>query len=159
MTPHLADVAEFHRVFEVVTPARPEAAGLLPFSVRHKLKAASALCWELAAEAQSPVAKHFGHVLEELVEFYDAYEAGDFVGQLDALVDAEYCLLSLVLRLGFASPAIEGCTDCHSRLDTAWARVHAANLAKAEGGVRRSAAGKILKPPGWVAPDLSDLVL
>lgn len=164
MSPHLAMVRQFHEIFNCPVGVKPQRLGELPASARTNLERARERCWAYA-EADQPASKYFGHVLEELLEFFDAYKRGDLVSQLDALVDAEYCLLSLVVALGFASqkPDLrpEGSIPLAacSRFEAAFARVHAANLAKAEGGVRKNEAGKVLKPAGWIAPDLSDLVL
>lgn len=43
---------------------------------------------------------------------------------------------------------------------SAWDAVHAANMAKRlpDGTFIRNEAGKILKPPGWIAPDIESIV-
>lgn len=69
--------------------------------------------------------------------------------QLDALVDLVYVALGTAHLHGFD-------------FDEAWARVHEANMLKQ--GVERAADSKrgssfdVIKPRGWVAPDLRDLV-
>jgi predicted HAD superfamily Cof-like phosphohydrolase len=40
-------------------------------------------------------------------------------------------------------------------LDRAISEVAAANMRKVQGGVRRRADGKVLKPDGWVGPDMA----
>jgi predicted HAD superfamily Cof-like phosphohydrolase len=40
-------------------------------------------------------------------------------------------------------------------LDRAISEVAAANMRKVQGGVRRRADGKVLKPAGWVGPDMA----
>jgi len=69
--------------------------------------------------------------------------------QLDALVDLVYVALGTAYLHGFD-------------FEEAWRRVHAANMSKvrakrAEDSVRGSTFD-VVKPPGWKAPDLSDLV-
>jgi NTP pyrophosphatase (non-canonical NTP hydrolase) len=43
-------------------------------------------------------------------------------------------------------------------LDRAISEVAAANMRKVQGGVRRRADGKILKPDGWVGPDMHAVI-
>jgi len=62
--------------------------------------------------------------------------------QFDALIDLVYVALQTAHKQGF---------DFHA----GWERVHAANMAKE---AHPEGKGGIRKPPGWVAPDLSDLV-
>ena len=69
--------------------------------------------------------------------------------QLDALVDLVYVALGTAYLHGFD-------------FDEAWRRVHAANMKKIRATLsEQSARGSIhdvVKPPGWTAPNLSDLV-
>lgn len=70
--------------------------------------------------------------------------------QLDALVDLVYVALGTAYLHGFD-------------FDEAWRRVHEANMAKVKVtkdtiGPRGEALHDVVKPPGWTAPDLSDLV-
>jgi predicted HAD superfamily Cof-like phosphohydrolase len=70
-------------------------------------------------------------------------------GALDALVDLDYVLKGTVLQLGLGAVYEE-----------AWRRVQAANLRKVPGvKSTRGYARDVVKPAGWVAPDLSDLVI
>lgn len=71
---------------------------------------------------------------------------------LDAHVDQMYVLLGTVYLQGLA-PVFE----------EAWARVHAANMAKVRAlrdgsDSKRGSAYDVVKPEGWIAPDHSDLV-
>ena len=67
---------------------------------------------------------------------------------LDALVDLDYVLLGTVLQIGLGDVYQE-----------AWRRVHAANLLKLAGRKpTRGLAKDAVKPSGWLAPDLTDLV-
>lgn len=68
--------------------------------------------------------------------------------QLDALVDLVYVALGTAYLHGFD-------------FTEAWRRVHAANMRKVRAtSAEQSARGStqdVVKPPGWTAPDLSDL--
>lgn len=86
---------------------------------------------------------------EELNEYADAHEAGDIAKQFDALIDLAYVLFGTSYLQGF--PFAKG-----------WQRVQVANMAKvrverAEDSLRNSTFD-VVKPPGWTAPDLNDLV-
>merc|ERR1719409_2154211 len=64
--------------------------------------------------------------------------------QADALVDIEYYMLNCAAKKGFNMSAIFGV-------------VHAANMAKRNpetGRFEKRADGKIIKPPGWMPPDV-----
>lgn len=78
-------------------------------------------------------------VQEECKELADAVEAGDFPAAIDALADIIYVVLGSAVSWGVDIAPI-------------FVEVHAANMRK-EGGKRR-ADGKILKPDGWVGPDI-----
>jgi len=83
---------------------------------------------------------------EELVEYAVSHTKAD---ELDALVDLVYVALGTAYMQGFDFQA-------------AWDRVHAANMAKVRAESadqsKRSSAFDVVKPEGWVAPDLTDLV-
>jgi len=68
--------------------------------------------------------------------------------QLDALVDLVYVALGTAVLSGFD-------------FEEAWRRVHRANMLKVKPRkgqyTKRRSAFDIVKPPGWQAPDLSDL--
>jgi len=100
--------------------------------------AGSRLCLRLALET------------EELVELAEAFLERDIVAALDAQVDREYILQRTNLELGF-----DGCYA------EAFQRVHKSNIAKLgpDGKPIVDSTGKVRKPSGWVAADLSDLVL
>lgn len=69
------------------------------------------------------------------------------VKRLDALADQLYVLLGTAIAY-----------DLYDVLAEAFWRVHEANMAKFGPGSQTRADGKVLKPPGWQPPDLSDLV-
>ena len=83
---------------------------------------------------------------EELDEYETATCLAD---KLDALVDLEYVLLGTSHLHGFNHPE-------------AWRRVHSANMKKMrverEEDSKRGSKYDVVKPPGWTAPDLTDLV-
>ena len=83
---------------------------------------------------------------EELNEFERAKDNKDLGEQFDALLDLVYVAMGAAAVLGL--PWQEG-----------WDRVHAANMQK-EPGVKpgRSGHPDAVKPEGWTAPDLTDLV-
>lgn len=83
-------------------------------------------------------------IQEENKELLDALAAGDTVETLDALIDI------LVVTIGaIHSMGADG--------DGAWKEVMKTNFAKIDketGKVRKREDGKVLKPTGWVAPNL-----
>lgn len=80
-------------------------------------------------------------------EFNEYWHASTEVEMLDALVDLIYIAIGTAVTFGWD-------------IETAWKRVHTSNMAKLgpDGKPILNAAGKVMKPEGWVAPDLSDLV-
>lgn len=74
---------------------------------------------------------------------------GEMAKALDALVDLAYVALGTAYLHGFDFQA-------------AWDRVHAANMQKVRaekaGDSKRGTSFDVIKPPGWVAPDHTDLV-
>lgn len=78
-------------------------------------------------------------------ELLPAMERGDIVEIADAMADSIYVIVGSALEYGVP-------------LDRVWDAVQAANMAKVDpitGKVRRREDGKILKPPGWTAPDIA----
>ena len=82
---------------------------------------------------------------EEVEEYAEAAYEGNKAKMFDALVDLIYVALGTAHLHGF-------------QFDEAWSRVHAANMTKVKGPSERSALYDVIKPPGFVPPDLSDLV-
>lgn len=85
---------------------------------------------------------------EEFKELQDAIAAGDLVEQLDALEDI------LVVTIGaLHSMGANG--------EGGWKEVMSTNFAKIDketGKVRKREDGKVLKPMGWVPPDLKPFI-
>jgi predicted HAD superfamily Cof-like phosphohydrolase len=80
---------------------------------------------------------------EESDELRAAMINGDLPGIADGVVDLIYVLLGTLVSYGIDPRPV-------------WREVHQANMAK-EGGATR-ADGKILKPDGWVAPDVAGIL-
>lgn len=89
--------------------------------------------------------------LEENTELVLAIDEGDKAEILDALVDQAYVLFGTVNAMGMRHV-----------FDEAFMRVHHANmqkvLAPSASSSKRGSPHDIIKPEGWVKPDLSDLV-
>jgi len=87
-------------------------------------------------------------IREEVQELEEALEANDRIEQLDALIDIMVVTLGAVRTGNFDG---EG----------AWDEVMKTNFAKIDpetGKVRKREDGKVLKPEGWVAPNLKPFV-
>ena len=83
-------------------------------------------------------------IREEIVEeLLPAIDNKDMVGVADGIADSMFVLLQLAF-------------DCGINMRPVWDEVMRANMGK-KGGPRRPD-GKILKPPGWLAPNV-ELVL
>jgi predicted HAD superfamily Cof-like phosphohydrolase len=80
---------------------------------------------------------------EEIRELYEAITAHDKVETLDALVDILVVTIGAIHSMGADGVG-------------AWKEVMATNFAKIgeDGKVRKREDGKVLKPQGWVAPNL-----
>jgi predicted HAD superfamily Cof-like phosphohydrolase len=88
-------------------------------------------------------------LLEEVLEYKEAVEEGNLEKAFDSLIDLVYVAIGTAYLQGL--PFVEG-----------WERVHRANMAKVRAerpsDSARGTAYDVVKPAGWVAPDLSDLV-
>jgi len=76
---------------------------------------------------------------EETAELLDALDWEDIVGVADAVADLIYVVLGTAISYGIAVDAI-------------WRVIHDTNMKKVGGKERED--GKILKPEGWVPPDI-----
>ena len=87
---------------------------------------------------------YYGLIKEEVAELMQAHSQGDQIEQLDALIDI------LVVTVGaIHSMGADG--------EGAWKEVMKTNFAKINketGKVRKREDGKVLKPVGWVPPEL-----
>ena len=87
-------------------------------------------------------------ITEEYGELKDAIEASDKVEQLDALVDILVVTMGAIRAAGWDGEA-------------AWKEVMDTNFAKIDattGKVIKRSDGKVLKPIGWKAPELSQFI-
>jgi predicted HAD superfamily Cof-like phosphohydrolase len=86
---------------------------------------------------------------EELEELVVALVEEDPVATLDALTDLQYVLDGTYLQLGFAAMKQDALLE-----------VHRTNLAKLgpDGRPVIDAMGKVQKPAGWTAPNLSAVI-
>ena len=86
---------------------------------------------------------------EENKEYFHAVVQKDKVEIADALIDQMYVLLGTINSHGMQSMFLE-----------AFSRVHENNMTKVgpDGKVLRDPSGKILKPSGFKAVDLTDLI-
>ena len=80
---------------------------------------------------------------EESKETCDAIEAGDLIGAIDGLCDLIYVALGTAIEFGID-------------LEPFFDEVHRSNMAKVVGSMR--ADGKILKPDGWMPPDIAGIL-
>ena len=83
---------------------------------------------------------------EELDEFREAAEHQDLAGQADALVDLVYFAKGTANMLGLPWAEL-------------WDDVHAANMEKIAGVGPRGHKVDCIKPPGWIPPQTTDILL
>ncbi len=79
-------------------------------------------------------------MLEEMAELVAAMYAGNLIEIADGGADLIYTALGTMVAYGID-------------LRPVWDEVHRSNMTKVGGGTR--ADGKILKPDGWVGPDIA----
>lgn len=88
------------------------------------------------------------HIAEELNELQDSANKGDIVEQADGFIDIIYIALGGLAEMGLA----------HKAQDL-FEAVHLANMQKVNGVVaKRGAAHDAVKPEGWKAPNLRDII-
>jgi len=100
------------------------------------------------APSEANYQMYLGLIDEEVGELNDAVAASDTVEQLDALVDILVVTMGAIRAAGWDGEA-------------AWAEVMNTNFAKIDpttGKVIKRADGKVLKPEGWLAPQLTQFV-
>lgn len=142
----IADVRQFHRKFDLEYDGPPRA---LPEELREFRR--KFLIEELTEylEAVADVALAIGVSDLAPTEEVTASITSGLARALDALVDLVYVALGTAQYHGF-------------NFAEAWRRVHVANMAKARATAlhetKRGTLLDVVKPPGWQAPDLSDLV-
>jgi len=85
---------------------------------------------------------------EEVQEYAEAARSGDLVEVLDALADIGYILAGTIINHGM-----------QEIFDDAFNEVHRSNMAKlVDGKVLRREDGKVLKPDGWMPPQLAQFL-
>ncbi len=94
------------------------------------------------------VALYANLIKEEIDEFNEAYAKYDHVEMLDALIDILVVTTGAIHSMG-------------ADAEGAWKEVMQTNFAKIDsetGKVRKREDGKVLKPLGWVPPDLGSFL-
>jgi len=103
----------------------------------------------LSDESEELEAFRVKFLYEELEEYVEALAMANKAQALDALIDLIYVALGNAYLHGF-------------KFDEGFWRVHEANMAKVraerKGDSKRGTTYDIVKPAGWTAPDLGDLV-
>lgn len=85
---------------------------------------------------------------EEYFEWFSAITNRDMVEVADALADMIYIIVGTALEFGIP-------------LDRVWDEVQRSNMAKVDpetGRVEKRADGKVVKPVGWVGPDVAGVL-
>lgn len=87
---------------------------------------------------------------EELQEFEEGAAAGDHAKMFDSLIDLNYISLGTAHLQGYP-------------WEIGWMLVQQANMSKVRSKSRRKDSGRgssfdVIKPPGWVAPDIHRLL-
>lgn len=88
-------------------------------------------------------------LLEEVHETIEAHSAGDLPGFADGLVDLTYVAIGTAIMAGLP-------------FRMCWKAVQAANMAKVRAQSadqsKRSSSYDVIKPPGWVPPDIKKII-
>lgn len=136
------DIQNFHEKFELVFDGKPRVLpeDLAKFRIGFLMEELGEYCLD------NEVAQRF--FTTELKK-YTAPQNIPLDKQLDALVDLVYVALGTAYLQGFD-------------FNEAWRRVHEANMKKVRAlrviDSKRGSTYDVVKPEGWQAPDLSDLV-
>lgn len=139
----IEDIAEFHKKHGLGYDGKLKALPFDMYDFRHKFMVEESNEWK-DAQKQLTLA-----VTTEEGEPVDAADVTHNMAKaLDAIVD--------VLYITLGNAYLQGFNEQH--ISEAWRRVHEANMKKIRGESNRSALYDIVKPPGWVAPKLDDLV-
>lgn len=139
----IEDIAEFHKKFGLEYEGKPRPLPFDLYDFRYWFMVEEANEWKDAQKQMTlAVSGHPEIPLEPADVTHNMAKA------LDAIVD--------VLYITLGNAYLQGFNERH--LSEAWSRVHEANMKKMRGESKRSALYDIVKPPGWVAPKLDDLV-
>ena len=133
--------------FRPVAPEFCQRKYMNPFHDQEKFMRA---CGQTVGELNPQQYQLYANLIHEEFneEFQAALAAGDRVEQLDALIDILVVTIGAIHSGGFDA---EG----------AWREVMSTNFAKIDretGLVRKREDGKVLKPLGWIPPDLAPFV-
>jgi predicted HAD superfamily Cof-like phosphohydrolase len=155
-------VAEFHKKFDAAISPEPVEPTMAP-ETREDMTAYHLDAWQMGealkfrAQAAAERGDGLGSLLtirlqliqEELAELAEAMLEGSVVDCLDALTDLTYVVDGTYLSLGLA----------HYKL-AALAEVHRSNMSKLgkDGKPITSSAGRIVKGPGYIPPDLKTVL-
>jgi len=82
-------------------------------------------------------------IAEEASELQDAIETANLIEIADGIADLIYVAIGTALEFGIP-------------LERVWEEVHRTNMQKVGGAIR--ADGKILKPEGWQAPQIAEIL-
>lgn len=140
------DVAEFHRVVVGI----PD--GEFPAIRRGQLRADL-----IMEEAVETAEASTGRRIEWRYVDDESGVGPDLVSAIDGICDLLYVTYGTALEYGFDVAPFFG--EVHAaNMRKTQAQVHAADMRKTVGPVRRGD-GKILKPEGWVGPDIAGVLL
>lgn len=84
-------------------------------------------------------------ILEEFAETAEAHSLGNFPEFADGLVDLTWVVIGSAVEAGLP-------------FDRLWAEVRRANMDKFRNGIRMDSNGKVLKPEGWVGPQIEKIL-
>jgi predicted HAD superfamily Cof-like phosphohydrolase len=141
-----ADIAAFHEKFSLEYGGLPRVLpeDLAKFRIGFMAEELGEYCLDDAATAEG-----IPTMFTELIQENAAPQNIPLDKQLDALVDLVYVALGTAYLQGF-------------NFNEAWRRVHEANMKKVRAlravDSARGSTYDVIKPDGWQAPDLSDLV-
>lgn len=149
---YYGDIRDFHTKFELNYDGRPRELedDMAKFRIGFMVE-------ELAEYAEHTGFKHLAKALNDLHSHIkennrwltERFERRDLEKGLDSLIDLTYVALGTSHLHGFD-------------FDEGWRRVHEANMKKIRvkniDDSTRKSKYDVVKPKGWVAPDLSDLV-
>ncbi len=94
---------------------------------------------ELGFQSTESAILRLNLIAEEFKEVLDEFESQDIEKLAQELVDLVYVTVGAAITFGIP-------------FDRVWDEVHRANMEKVGGGMRED--GKVLKPEGWVPPNI-----
>lgn len=144
------DVKEFHEKMGIEYSGKPRMLDFELLQFRLKFMREEIAEYEKHSDAAlHELDKHPPGKVHDEFAFDNAHFVHEMSESLDALVDLMYVTLGTAYLQGYD-------------IKTAWARVHAANMAKQRAATADSAGSKfklkVVKPKGWEPPKHDDLV-